>query len=395
MRIGLFGQFGSGNIGNDGSLEAMIQTLGRICPGAQLICICSRPELIEKTFGIKAISVGQPVPEHPLHRLINTVLFQLPRRITGFLAAVSLAQGIDVIVVPGTGILDDFNENPFGWPFAVFRWSVAAKLAGARFAFVSVGAGPVTHPLSRLFVRVATTIAAFRSYRDQVSSDFMNSLNARVAQDMVSADIAFGLEPFREQPHRTTGRWVGLGVMTYKGWKKQTADGDAIYDQYLSRMAELIDAFLADGTGVRLLTGDRGDLEAVGDIQRRIRSPHAGRIQFEPALSLHALMQQIAATDIVVASRYHNIVCSLLMNRPAISIGYAQKNDVLLNDTGLQRFCHHIENFDPLVVHAQAREMLLRREEFLIPMAAGVLRYRERLAEQEDVLQAGLLHANC
>ncbi|WP_457153835.1 hypothetical protein, partial [Mesorhizobium sp. P5_C1] len=35
IRIGLLGQFGVGNFGNDGSLEAMIDTLRRICPEAE------------------------------------------------------------------------------------------------------------------------------------------------------------------------------------------------------------------------------------------------------------------------------------------------------------------------------------------------------------------------
>lgn len=99
-----------------------------------------------------------------------------PRRAVGFGAAFLLARRLDLIIVPGTGILDDFNENPFGWPFTMLRWSLAAKLAGTRLAFVSIGAGPVRHPLSRFFIRQASSLSPFRSYRDQVSHDFMKGL---------------------------------------------------------------------------------------------------------------------------------------------------------------------------------------------------------------------------
>jgi len=391
MRIGLFGQFGSGNTGNDGSLEAMLQLLKRSCPGAQLICICSRPEIINEKFRIDAVPVGQPSSQNSFVRLINKVLLELPRRVTGFLGAVSLTQGIDLIIVPGTGILDDFNEDPFGWPFAVLRWSVAARLAGSRFAFISVGAGPVTHPLSRFFVRKASMMAAYRSYRDQISYDFMKSLNVDVANDIVSADIAFALPTVEDELRNSGDQRVGLGIMAYKGWKKQAADGAVIYDNYLDKMTELIEELLLDGRQVRLLTGDKGDLEAIYDLQRRISATSLRSVIFEPVSSLNDLMQQIAKTDIVVASRYHNIVCSLSMSRPTISIGYARKNDALLNDTGLSEFCHHIESFDPKTLLAQIDNMFSRREELVKTVEDGVRMYRKRLVEQEEGLRVNLL----
>ncbi len=102
-------------------------------------------------------------------------------------------------------------------------------------------------------------------------------------------------------------------------------------------------------------------------------------------------MRQIATTDIVVASRYHNIVCALAMGRPAISLGYAAKNGALLSDTGLDGFQHHIETFDPKAVLAQIDTMLERREQLAADVREGVKRYRLQLAHQEEILRAGLL----
>lgn len=62
MKIGLFGQFGSGNTGNDGSLEAMLHVLNRISPNAQLVCICSDPEIITPKFQIRAVLWDKPLP---------------------------------------------------------------------------------------------------------------------------------------------------------------------------------------------------------------------------------------------------------------------------------------------------------------------------------------------
>ncbi|GLU28167.1 exopolysaccharide biosynthesis protein [Brucella sp. NBRC 12950] len=390
MKIGLFGQFGSGNTGNDGSLEAMLRLLDRICPNAQLVCICSRPDVISEKYEIASAPVGQPASENRLMRTLNSVLLHVPRRLSGFVSAVSLAQGLDFIIVPGTGILDDFNENPFGWPFAVLRWSVAAKIAGARLAFISIGAGPVTLPLSRFFVRRASMLASYRSYRDQVSLDFMRSLGVISINDVVTADIAFSLPTVEESVRKVGTQTIGLGIMDYKGWRKNAADASLIYDTYLDKMAKLLDQLLAQGKQVRLLTGDRADFKAVEDLLKRLAMHKSNSIIFEPALSLNQLMQQIAQVDIVVASRYHNIVCALAMGRPAISVAYAKKNDALLHDTGLSQFCHHIENFEPTTLQAQIERMLLQKDQLSIDVKAGVKQYRERLNVQEEMLRRSL-----
>jgi polysaccharide pyruvyl transferase WcaK-like protein len=102
-------------------------------------------------------------------------------------------------------------------------------------------------------------------------------------------------------------------------------------------------------------------------------------------------MQQIALTDIVVASRYHNIVCALAMTRPAISIGYARKNDALLNDTGLGAYCHHIETFNPEHLLGQIDQIFARRAELATIVERGVNIYRGRLREQEEVLRSLML----
>jgi len=57
------------------------------------------------------------------------------------------------------------------------------------------------------------------------------------------------------------------------------------------------------------------------------------------------LFDQIVQTDIVVASRFHNVLCALMLERPVISLGYHEKNDSLMKEMGLGEYCQHIEHF--------------------------------------------------
>ena len=174
-------------------------------------------------------------------------------------------------------------------------------------------------------------------------------------------------------------------------WKKNEKDGDAIYEQYVAKITTLVKKLLASGRQVRLLIGGKGDIEAARDVLEQLAPAEANNVIFEPSASLHDLMQQIAKTDIVIASRYHNVVCALAMGRPTISLAYASKNDALLQDTGLAAFCHRIENFDPETILSHVEIAFEQRTILVKKVEAGVQGYRSRLAGQEEILYATFL----
>lgn len=53
-RVGLFGLFGSGNVGNDGSLVAVLDHLRADRPEAEVDALCGGPETVTARYGIPA-----------------------------------------------------------------------------------------------------------------------------------------------------------------------------------------------------------------------------------------------------------------------------------------------------------------------------------------------------
>ncbi|MGW5693021.1 hypothetical protein ACWEWX_19220, partial [Streptomyces asiaticus] len=53
-RVGVFGLLGSGNLGNDGSLEAVLGYLRAEHPDAVVDALCGGPEAVTARFGIPA-----------------------------------------------------------------------------------------------------------------------------------------------------------------------------------------------------------------------------------------------------------------------------------------------------------------------------------------------------
>jgi len=388
--IALFGNFGTGNFGNDGSLEAMLSSLRRVAPDDALCCICGNPAAVGAEFNLPAypINFGSQVSNGgrlPLlvRKTVNKLLM--------WPYAIRRLKTLKAIVVPGTGILDDFRIGPFGWPYDLFCWFVLARLMGVKVMLVSIGAGPIRSPLSRWFLKAAAGAAYFRSYRDDASKSFMAGIGMDRPADPVFPDLAFGLPaPPNVTGDRGRPTVVGVGLMTYYGWRKNAADGDAVYDSYIAKMATYVRWLLSEGHRVRIMMGDESDETAVQDLIAALEKSGDSRrddaVAFAPAHTLMEIMHQMADIDIAVATRFHNVVCALRMGKPTISVSYAPKNDVLLTEMGLDGFSQHIEWLDVEVLKSQTSRLLKDRIAFGNKIRMACARYDAALREQEQLL---------
>src|SRR5260370_38721387 len=75
------------------------------------------------------------------------------------------------MVMTGTGMLPDYMTKASGFPYHVFTWTAAARLAGCKVRFVGVGVGPIYGPLSRWLITTALSLADYRSFRDHNSKN--------------------------------------------------------------------------------------------------------------------------------------------------------------------------------------------------------------------------------
>ncbi len=299
------------------------------------------------------------------------------------------------MIVPGTGILDDFGERPWGMPFNIFRWCLAARIVGTKIALVSIGAGPIGTDPSRWLMsppRASPTIGPTAT----LSKEFMEGVGFDTGGDKVFPDLAFKLPRPAAAPRPCAAKpTVGVGVMSYYGWYGFAGGGEAIFRRYVDQMAEFVAHLLDGGHQVRLLTGEAGDwtavravLDEVAGAPRRFRIYRCG-----PVASLHDVMQQIAQTESLLPPASITLSARCKMGKPTISLGYARKNDMLMPKMGLGDFCHHVERFDLADLIAQFADMSARQAEFgnALRVRNGI--FARQLNEQERHLARFLLGA--
>lgn len=377
LRIGIFGGYGTGNFGNDASFEALYAFLRAEHPEAEISAICSKPEVIAKRFGVKAVGIAAPRPEG-VWRKLDTLMLRQPSTWRNWARCLKALRDYDVILSGGTGVFDDFRDTPLGWPSVLGRWCVAAKLKGVKWRFVSVGAGPITNPISREMFKRTGALAQQRLYRDQDSYDFMKRLGVDGPRDGVVPDLAFLLPaPGAEKPEGGP-LVIGVGMMTYHGW----SSSGGMYEKYIDLHVRLIEWLIAEGHGVRMIIGQAPtDLTAAREVEARL-----GRKMLTPRdeemISIHDAMAAIGETDMVIASRYHVQIGALKMGKPLISLSYGPKNDALMADVGLSEFAQDVDHADFEKLKQQINTMI-----------AGRARYAAQVGEKVAAMKAALISA--
>jgi len=401
--VSLFGGFGLGNLGNEITLQAILFHFRKRFPDVTLNCICTHPEITAANHQIATLPVtpsliGAWRPRNRLARILRSTVIGIPNELYRWLGAFKSLTRTSALIVPGTGLLTD-AYGLTGWgPYNSFKWSLMAKMRGCKLVYVSVGAGPIHSWIGKWLVRSALALADFRSYRDNETKAFLNSIGAARKTDRVFPDLAFSIvDEIRPKPEMQNRPRpvIGLGLMLYHGKLSSDEARESTYKAYLEHFVVFVKWLLARGYDVRLLIGEGSDIAVTAEFNNLLKSrldPHdAERVIDEPASSVEELLAQLSETTAVVATRFHNILLALALNKPTICVSFHQKCTSLMQDMGLAEYCQDIKKLDS----AKFIEQFCRLEqnsESLKPMIrAKVEDCRRALDEQYDLIFKDLL----
>ena len=402
-RLGVFGHFGDINFGNESTLQSLLHHIRRHLPNSEITCICTNPEATGRAYNVTTASMNGVILKplwlrsNPFARLARKLVIGVPSEPYRWMQAIGILRRLDALIVSGTGLLTDISGLLNWGPYTVFKWSLMAKLCRCKVVFVSVGAGPVYGTVGRFLVRAALRLADFRSYRDAATKQFLDDLGFRTRRDKVYPDLAFSLPrtaiPADEFP-RGPRPVVGLGLMLYAGRQSVDRPSATIYAEYLECLVVFVRWLLAHGYDVRLLTGDICDRPAVRDfialLRERSVAYDEGRVVDEPVSSVDDLLSQLSRTDLVVATRFHNVLLALLLNKPAISISFHQKCESLMSGMGLSEYCQDIKHLNAETLIRQLGDLQKNAPRLKHLIKEKTEQFRRDLDEQYKAIFDGL-----
>ncbi|WP_405571353.1 polysaccharide pyruvyl transferase family protein [Streptomyces phaeochromogenes] len=391
VRVGVFGLLGSGNLGNDGSLEAVLGYLRAEHPGAVVDALCGGPEVVTARYGIPATRLHWYRGEYRTASRAGAIVGKGLGKLVDAVRTAAWVRRHDVVIVPGMGVLEaTLPLRPWGFPYSLFLLCASGRLFGTRVALVGVGAAPIGNRPTRALVRWSARLAGYRSYRDALSRDAMRAMGVDTARDKVYPDLAFALPtPPASAPSGSPGP-VCVGVMDFHGGNDDRARAEEIHRRYLDGTTRFVRALVEDGRPVRLLTGDECDRPVVAAILDAVDSP---LVTAAEAASLADLMKETAAADTVVATRYHNLVCALKVGTPTLALSYAAKSDALMDRMGLAAYRHPAREVDAGQLLEQFRALEKRSAELRRTLTERNLTAARQLEDQFTALTAALFPA--
>jgi len=403
-RISLYGNFGAGNLGNECTLQAVIEQILQRWPDAQLLCFCTNPQDVQTRHNIAAFPSeavnriatersGSNVRWGQFTRIFRIIFQRIPLEVVHWIKCLSAVGRSDMLIVAGTGIIADYMCGPLGWPYDIFKLSMLASLCRIKLVFLSVGAGPICHPLSRWFLKRSLAVAHHRSYRDEASKRCLEEIGFNTDCDIVCPDVVFGLLQANliSGARANKGRIVGLGLKDYGATERLKPEK---FREYLETMAAFVSWLLGRGYDVRLLIGDvRYDgwvIEEFVDLLKRQNIPTgAPRLIAEPAASVKELLRQIGETEAVISPRYHNLVIALIQNKPVIALSDHAKLDSLVTDFGLAQYRVSLAGLSARGLIDKFKQLEDNLEQLIPYIKAGSDKYRRAVDVQYVTILPG------
>ncbi|HEY3561732.1 MAG TPA: polysaccharide pyruvyl transferase family protein [Kribbella sp.] len=395
-RVGLFGRIGAGNLGNDASLEAVLQYLRAEHPEAVLDAMFTGPEPVGERYGLPVTRLNWLRPVGRRRSRVLHVVTTLARIGIGAVAdAIWTAAWVrrhDVVILPGMGLLEtDLAQRPWEFPYSLFLVSVTGRLFRTKVAYVSVGATIAKQPVTGRLLTIACRLAHYRSFRDESSLDAARRMRMARRDDPVYPDLVFAL---RTPPQPEPTGVVAVGVMGYDGTPADRYRADEVRAEYVGKMTQLVRSLVDDGRHVRLLIGDFNDepvvQEILADARSRWTGPGEPPVIFEPLSTVDDVMNQLSQADIVVGTRFHTVLVSLMLAKPTVAIAYGRKHLELMNQMGVGSWVQNIAELDAGLLEKQVAALETDREQISRTLAERRAANWQRLDEQFARLSAVL-----
>jgi polysaccharide pyruvyl transferase WcaK-like protein len=159
-----------------------------------------------------------------------------------------------------------------------------------------------------------------------------------------------------------------------------------VYQDYLATLVNFSEWSLAKGNDVRLLIGDLADVptkkEFRGLLRENLSDRDGGHIIDEQVRCPEDVLRQIEATDIVVATRFHNVLFALLCCKPVIAISFHAKCYSLMSEMGMSAYCIDINSLKDDTLIERFCHLETNAAEVKVRIRRKVREFRSALDEQ-------------
>ncbi|MED4071368.1 polysaccharide pyruvyl transferase family protein [Priestia endophytica] len=327
MRVGIIGNYGHDNNGDEAILSGILTQLNTLgIRKGEIVIFSNNPSNTESRYNIKAVPL--------LHKKGNFILSVLHTVKQSF----KIMKELDLLIIGGGGLLMDMYKRDAPLYSTLGLLGYYAK---CRVVIYGVGAGPITTKAGKFFIKTLANKADSISVRDVKSKELLKDIGIRKEIDIIG-DPAFAIEPVRKRSKTNELKKVAVTAVPYFSKQYWPQRDDSKYEAYVKGMARNLDELIEKkgATVTFFSTKYPQDVEVTREIYDMMTYKQFVRLKDE---NLHPdeIVKLCAEQDLIIGTRLHSLILSVVASTPVLGVGYHHKVEHFLQALGKEE--HFVE----------------------------------------------------
>lgn len=422
-RIGLLDHLGHGNLGDDATMAAVMHNIRRRWPDSTFVGLTLNPYDTSKRHGIPSYAIRRDSKLPPdlvsraepfrgkeklkthlakfpvilsLAKGVKTLLINRPaavlKELLFLVEVMRIVRSLDFLVICGGGQLLDSWGGPWQFPYTLFKWVLLARLCRIPCYFINLGAGPITHWMSKWMIVSALRMADYVSFRDNSSKQLLTQLGFG-GQCPVYPDNVYIL-PIPQLSSSNLSRRapvIGVSPMAYCDPRRYYHKDRAVYSSYIDKLALFASWLIESGYSLDVFSTELSfDAFAIDDLtaafpKTKLSTELPTRHDL-PITGIDSLLSRMLCLDYIVTCRFHGVILAHLINKPVLAVSHHPKVTSLMDALALSEYCIDIETFTPDVLKEKFQTLVDNTDAVKAQMARSAAANRCQLERQFDSL---------
>jgi len=304
MKIGIIGNYGATNVGDDAILTAMI----RILSGYEVTVFSSDPKKTSAEYKVNSAALF-PLGFRSFFRY-------------GFRKSIKALKKMDMVILGGGGLFhDNYLYACFLWAWQVF-WVTWFK---KPLIIYGTGVGPLKTFIGKKLTKWAYEQADLIAVRDGYSRELLHKIGVSEQNIYTTSDPVFVFD----SPDTAKDRTKNLFVISIRPWLDH---GERIISSFVPFLKKLRSEKNAEFIFVCMQQIREHDHKVIDPIMKEV-----GGELFIPK-HFSDLIEMMRTAEFAIGMRYHFLMSAIITGTPVIPVSYSPKVDELFADTPLASY---------------------------------------------------------
>lgn len=313
MAVGIVGNYGNNNQGDEAILEGILIQLEKVyhIDRAEIIVFSNKPAQTRAKYGVQSVKLYYKNKSAPM-TLITTMFKNR-----------AIIRKLDLLLVGGGGIfMDLYGREAF--LFGMYGW--LAKFSKTPVVLYGVGAGPILTRNGKVILRSLAHLSKLVTVRDPKSKKLLQSIGVKSPIHVIG-DPAFQIVNPNEVFQKSDKLQIGVTAVPYHHGSYWPEENMEIYRDYIEGMAKNLDKLLTEYPDAEVnffATKHPQDSNVTEEIKGLMDCNTRCTVRDE-RLSHQDIVQFASRQDIVIGTRLHSLILALVTNTPIIAVSYHHK----------------------------------------------------------------------